>query len=105
MRTFKTLSTCAAALSLLLVTACSATDDDVTIGEAIDDTVITARVKAALVDADDLSASEIQVETRNGVVQLSGFVDESGDIERASDLAEDVEGVRSVRNDIVLADR
>lgn len=105
MRAVKKISTFAAALSLLAVIGCSATDDDVTLGEAIDDTVITARVKAALVDADDLAASEIQVETRDGVVQLSGFVDESGDIARATDVAEDVEGVRSVRNDIVLADR
>jgi osmotically-inducible protein OsmY len=102
MRTFKELSSFAAALSLCFVVGCAATDDDVTVGEAIDDTVITARVKAALIDNESLSANEINVETREGVVQLSGFVDDRSDIAEAGEVTEDIEGVRSVKNDLTL---
>lgn len=102
MRTFKKLSAFAAALSLCFVVGCAATDDDITVGEAIDDTVITARVKAALIDDEELSAADINVETREGVVQLSGFVDDRSDIAKAAEVTSDVEGVRSVRNDLVL---
>lgn len=102
MNTFKKFSPCAAALSLLLVVGCAATDDDVTVGEAIDDAAITAKVKAALIDDDELDAAEINVNTREGVVQLIGTVDDRSDINRATNVAADVEGVRSVRNDLVL---
>lgn len=102
MSTFKKFSPCAVALSLLLVVGCAATDDDVTIGEAIDDATITARVKAALIDDDDLDAAQINVNTREGIVQLMGTVDDRSDISKATSVASDVEGVRSVRNDLVL---
>lgn len=102
MRTLKELSSFAAALSLCFVVGCAVTDDDVTVGEAIDDTVITAKVKAALIDDEDLSATDIKVETREGIVQLSGFVDDRSDIVKAGEVTSDIEGVRSVRNDLTL---
>lgn len=91
-----------AALGLLLVTGCAAINDDTTIGEAIDDSVITTKVKAALVEDEELSALEISVETSRGVVQLSGFVDDQSDIPRATQLAGDIDGVVSVRNSLIL---
>jgi osmotically-inducible protein OsmY len=102
MRTLKKISAFAAALSLFLVIGCAATDDDVTVGEAIDDTVITAKVKAALIDDEELSATDISVETRQGVVQLSGFVDDRSDITKAGEVTSDIDGVRSVQNNLVL---
>jgi osmotically-inducible protein OsmY len=102
MRAFKKVSLFAAALGLVSMVGCSALDDDITVAEAVDDGVITTRVKAALAADDDLEAREIQVETREGVVQLSGFADESDDISKATDLADNIEGVRGVQNDIIL---
>jgi hyperosmotically inducible periplasmic protein len=89
-----------AALGLLLLNGCSALDDDITVGESIDDASITAQVKAALVEDDDLSALDINVDTRQGVVSLSGVVDEPSDIARATELANDVAGVKSIQNNL-----
>ena len=44
-------------------------------GEYIDDSVLTAKVKTALIESSDTKAHQINVETNHGVVQLSGFVD------------------------------
>lgn len=72
------------------------------VGEYIDDSVITATVKAKLINDSDISAVEVNVETYKGVVQLSGFVKEATDIAKASELARTVRGVQAVRNDIRL---
>jgi hyperosmotically inducible periplasmic protein len=89
-----------AALSLVVLTGCAALDDDVTVGEAIDDAAITAQVKAALVEDKELSALTINVDTADGVVTLNGDVNEASDIARATDVADDVDGVRSIRNNL-----
>jgi osmotically-inducible protein OsmY len=102
MSNFKHLSPWAVAFSLLLTVGCAATDDDVTVGEAVDDAAITAKVKAALIDDDELDAAEINVNTREGIVQLLGTVDDRSDINRATTVANEIEGVRSVRNELVL---
>lgn len=77
--------------------ASNAADDA---GEYFDDATITTKVKAAIFGHDDLSSAEINVETEEGVVQLSGFVEDESDIDLAEEVAEEVEGVQSVENDI-----
>lgn len=72
------------------------------VGEFVDDAAITARVKSGLVSNDGLSALAIEVETHEGVVQLSGFVDTPDQIDTADEIAERQEGVREVRNDLIL---
>jgi len=69
-------------------------------GEVVDDGVVTARVKAALTADPSTRARQINVETRQGVVQLSGFVDSSQEKERAAQIARETSGVQSVRNDL-----
>lgn len=69
-------------------------------GQYVDDKVITAKVKAALVEDPGVKALQIKVETYEGVVQLSGFVDNPDQIPRAADIAKGVEGVKSVKNDL-----
>ncbi len=101
MPTYKYLSTFAATIGLLFAIGCASTPTQSSIGEVIDDTVITARVKAAIIDDEDLSASEINVETFKGTVQLSGFVSESSDIAKATAVTRAIEGVTEVKNDIV----
>ncbi len=81
---------------------CASTTKKEGTGEFIDDTVITTKVKAAIVADETLKATEINVETFKGVVQLSGFVKSPADITRAVDVARRVEGVKSVKNDIRL---
>jgi osmotically-inducible protein OsmY len=71
-------------------------------GKYIDDKVITAKVKAALVEEPGVKALQIKVETYKGVVQLSGFVDNPKQIRRAGEIAMGVEGVKSVKNDLIV---
>lgn len=87
---------------LLLATGCASTPTQSSVGEVIDDTVITARVKTAIFNDAELSAAEINVETFKGVVQLSGFVSERSDVARASNVTRSITGVKSVRNDIAI---
>ena len=73
---------------------------DTTMGSNVDDTVITGRVKAALL-ADKTSKSlDISVETRKGEVMLSGFVANKAQISLAEKLAAKQEGVKAVRNEL-----
>ena len=78
-----------------------------TVGTEIDDTVVTARVKAALLADPTVKSYGFKVETRKGEVQLSGFVDEQAHIDRAVEIARAVPGVKSVDNKVSLknADR
>ena len=69
-----------------------------TTGGAIDDSSITAKVKTALIESDDTKAGDIKVETRGGVVQLSGFVANEAQKAAATKVAQSVTGVKSVKN-------
>lgn len=75
-----------------------------TVGTEIDDSVITARVKSALLADHDAKSFEIKVQTRKGEVQLSGFVATQARIDNAIALTRNVEGVRSVENGMTLKD-
>lgn len=69
-------------------------------GDFLSDSAITARVKTALFEADQVSAGNINVETIDGHVVLSGVVATSEEADLAVQLAQGVEGVKSVENDI-----
>jgi hyperosmotically inducible protein len=84
------------------VPACSAIEGRQTAGQYVDDASITTKVKAAFVADDKLKARQISVETFNRTVQLSGFVDSSAEKAMATDVARKVEGVQSVKNDLVV---
>lgn len=90
------------AFTLISVAGCAGSKTKEATGEYVDDSVITTKVKAAIVDEPTLSAAEINVETFKGVVQLSGFVSDRADIRRATQVARGVKGVESVKNDIRL---
>ena len=66
------------------------------VGTKLDDTVITSKVKAALLDDKDVKSGQINVETRGGVVSLGGFVTGDKIQKRAVELAKGVSGVKSV---------
>lgn len=92
----------AAFIAAIAVTTvgCTSTNKQSSTGEYIDDTVITTKVKAALINDPNVKAREVNVETFKGVVQLSGFVADAADAQRAVSIARGVEGVTSVKNDI-----
>jgi hyperosmotically inducible protein len=73
-----------------------------TVGNKIDDGIVTARVKAALLADANVKSLDIAVVTRNGEVQLSGFVDNQSQIEHVLAVARGIEGVSSVSNEMSL---
>jgi osmotically-inducible protein OsmY len=90
------------AFLMLAMAGCASTAKQEGTGEYIDDSVITARVKTAIFNEPTLKVAEINVETFKGRVQLSGFVNSRGDIQRAVEIARRVSGVTSVSNDMRL---
>ena len=71
-------------------------------GELLDDNVITAKVKAALLADPDVSGFQVSVETFKAVVQLSGFVDTAAQARKAVQIARGVSGVKSVKNSMII---
>lgn len=69
-------------------------------GTAVNDTVVTSKVKTALIGNPDTQARKINVETRDGQVQLNGFVDSPHEKMAAESAARSVDGVRSVSNNL-----
>ena len=83
--------------------ACASTPKQSSTGDYIDDSVITTKIKTKLATDDFLKSFEIGVESRKGVVQLSGFVDSQSTIDKAGKIASSVEGVKSVKNDLIVS--
>lgn len=96
----KHLSALFLAVTLVSVVGCGSTPKQEGTGEYIDDTVITTKVKAAILNEPDLKVAEINVETFKGVVQLSGFVSSQTAADKAVEVARGVGGVKSVKNDM-----
>jgi osmotically-inducible protein OsmY len=90
------------AATLTGLVACGSTPTSSSTGQYLDDTAITAKVKTAIFNDTTLKSAEINVETFKGTVQLSGFVGSQVDIGKAVTIAQNVEGVRSVKNDMRL---
>lgn len=88
------------AFTLVALAGCASTAKQEGTGEYIDDAVITTKVKAAIFNEPTLKATEINVETFKGQVQLSGFVSSKEDINKATQIARGVKGVTSVKNDM-----
>lgn len=100
----------AAALLVLPVSACNKSNNSLpeipppplTVGMQLDDTVLTASVKSALIADPSIKSFDFKVQTRKGEVQLSGFADNEGQIQRATDLARGVAGVKVVINNMTV---
>jgi osmotically-inducible protein OsmY len=100
MKIAQRLATMLFAASLIAVAGCASTSTREGTGEYIDDTVITAKVKASIFNEPTIKAAEINVETYKGDVQLSGFVADPKDAAKAVEIARGVKGVTSVKNDV-----
>jgi hyperosmotically inducible protein len=88
------------AVSLASMAGCAATPQQEGTGEYVDDSVITAKVKAAILEEPTLKVAEINVETFKGTVQLSGFVASQDAANKAVQVARGIRGVKSVKNDM-----
>lgn len=91
-----------AAVALLTVSGCAVSRDQETVGAYVDDAGITTQVKARLLDNKDVAGTSISVETLNGVVMLSGFAKSANEKATAESIARQVNGVKSVKNQIVV---
>jgi osmotically-inducible protein OsmY len=89
-------------LLLASLVSCAASNTKQSTGQFVDDSAITAKVKAAIFDEDSLKSLQITVVTFKGTVQLSGFVDSSKSVKKAGQIARNVEGVKAVKNDLVV---
>jgi hyperosmotically inducible protein len=87
-------------ITVLTIAGCASTSQQEGTGEYIDDSVITTKVKAAILNDQGLKVLDINVETFKGIVQLSGFVNIPAQATIAANLARSVSGVKSVKNDI-----
>ena len=102
MKQFKYFSALFLAVLMVSLLGCASTAKQEGPGEYVDDSVITTKVKAAILNEPSLKVAEINVETFKGVVQLSGFVSSQAAMNKAVDVARGVKGVASVRNDMRL---
>jgi hyperosmotically inducible protein len=100
MKTVNYLTVSLLSLTLIFSLGCTATRNQEGTTEYVDDTVITAQVKARILNEPSLKLSEINVETFKGVVQLSGFVPRESNWIMAVEIARGVKGVKSVKNDM-----
>ncbi|PPC89101.1 MAG: transporter [Methylobacter sp.] len=96
------LTTAFLSLVLLTVSGCASGPKQEGTGEYVDDTIVSTRVRAQLLNEPGLSSNEINVETFKGTVQLSGFVKQQQDMTRAIAIARTTPGVKSVKNDMRL---
>jgi len=97
-----TVAALAAVSALVVLPGCAVSRGQSTVGQYVDDTAITTAVKARFVEAKSVDASAISVETLNGTVMLSGFAKSSTEKNSAESIARAVNGVKSVRNELVV---
>lgn len=92
-------------VSPILITSCSATHQRESTGQYIDGTVITTKVKSKLLADDYVHGLPITVKTYKNTVQLSGFVNNRFQKERAVEIARSVQGVADVEDALVIKNR
>jgi hypothetical protein len=81
---------------------CASTPKREGTGEYFDDSAITTKVKAEILNEPSLKVFQINVETFKGEVQLSGFVDSAQSVKKAGEVARSVKGVKSVKNNLIV---
>lgn len=100
MNPFKRLSALFFAVVLASALGCAGSATQESTGEYITDSWITTKVKASLAEDPQVKATEVNVETFKGVVQLSGFVSSTAAMHQAVRIANGIKGVTSVKNDM-----
>jgi len=99
MKQIKRLSVFFLAIMCASILGCAGSPTQESTGEYVTDSWITTKVKAALVEDRQVKATEVNVETFKGAVQLSGFVSSNAAMNQAVYVARGIKGVTSVKND------
>lgn len=84
----------------LAMSGCNVMRGQSTPGEYVDDVAITAQVKAKLLDAKEVEGLDVNVDSTNGRVKLTGWADSTAEARAAGNLAREVKGVKSVDNQL-----
>lgn len=100
MTQFTRTSILVAVIALTALAGCASTHRQESTGQYVDDSALTGKVKAAIFNEPTLKSAEINVETFKGRVQLSGFVSSRESVDLAVNVAQGVNGVSSVANDM-----
>jgi osmotically-inducible protein OsmY len=87
---------------LLTATGCAVSRGQETVGAYVDDATITTQIKARFLDNKQVDGTSMRVETLNGTVMLSGFAKNVTEKNTAENIARGVNGVKVIRNDIVV---
>ena len=102
MKTHRFLRTLVCIWLINVFMGCAATQKQESTGQYLDDSVITTKVKAAILSEPSLKVLQINVETFKGETQLSGFVDSAESARKAAEVAGSVAGVKSVKNNLIV---
>ena len=102
MKLSKNIATGILATALFALAGCVSTPTTEGTGAYVEDSVITGKIKAVILNEPMLKSREINVETFKGVVQLSGFVSSEAEAQKAVEVARGIKGVMSVKNDMRL---
>ncbi len=92
-----------AAMPVVFTTGCAVTHGRESVGEYASDKTIKARIKTAMYADPAVKGTQVEVQSLQGNVLLSGFVDTQAEKDRAGQIAQSTRGVKSVRNDLVVA--
>jgi osmotically-inducible protein OsmY len=84
------------------MSGCAGSRTSTSTGEYVDDSVIATKAKTALLADEEVSGMQVEVEAFKGVVQLSGFVDSQAQAQKAEQIVRAVDGVKEVKNSIVV---
>jgi len=76
---------------------------DTSVGQTVDDSTVTTKVKAELLSAKNVKSTHIHVKTHRGVVSLTGTVPSAEDKTNAEQVVKEVSGVASVKNHLKIA--
>lgn len=97
-----TLAAAAMSVAVLITAGCAVSRGQQTTGAFIDDATITSQVKSRMLGDPNVAGTSISVETLNGTVMLSGFAKNTTEKDTAERIARDVNGVKSVKNQIAV---
>src|SRR3954451_19151867 len=100
--TFLMLFVSLAAVPFTFTTGCAVTQSRETLGESANDKAITSKVKTALYADPVVKGNQVNVTTFRSAVQLSGFVENQAQKDRAGEIARGTSGVVEVHNDLVV---
>ena len=96
------LSAAVMAVALLTTAGCAVSRGQQSAGAYVDDATITTQIKSRMLENPAVSGTSISVETLNGTVMLSGFAKNANEKTTAERIARDVNGVKSVKNEIAV---